>query len=90
MVSIMKLWTPLLVTLVCTVLLSVLGGMKEKHTHGEEMLLAECWGEPKIHECAKKCTRTFKCLERNHTCCWTYCGNICWENAVINERLLNP
>eukprot|EP00069_Balaena_mysticetus_P009520 bmy_06269T0 len=46
-----------------------------------ELLLQECWGQPTVQECAKKCSRTFRCVEINHTCCWTYCGNICWENT---------
>lgn len=48
----------------------------------EELLLEECWGQPKANDCSKKCSRTFKCIHRNHTCCWTYCGNICAENGV--------
>ena len=50
-----------------------------------ELLLQECWGQPTVQECAKKCSRTFRCVEINHTCCWTYCGNICWENTVSLE-----
>ncbi|XP_054945832.1 uncharacterized protein [Physeter macrocephalus] len=65
----------------CMVLLSVLGGMKEKHNRRGELLLQECWGQPTVQECAKQCSRTFRCVEINHTCCWTYCGNICWENT---------
>lgn len=48
----------------------------------KELLLEECWGQPKANDCAKKCSRTFKCIYKNHTCCWTYCGNICVENGV--------
>ncbi|KAM9058994.1 uncharacterized protein AAG666_025190 isoform 2-T3 [Megaptera novaeangliae] len=81
MVNSMKCWTPLLVMFLCMVLLSVLGGMKEKHNRRGELLLQECWGQPTVQECAKKCSRTFRCVEINHTCCWTYCGNICWENT---------
>ncbi|KAM9058997.1 protein WFDC11-like isoform 5-T6 [Megaptera novaeangliae] len=82
MVNSMKCWTPLLVMFLCMVLLSVLGGMKEKHNRRGELLLQECWGQPTVQECAKKCSRTFRCVEINHTCCWTYCGNICWENTA--------
>ncbi|XP_057560019.1 protein WFDC11 [Hippopotamus amphibius kiboko] len=81
MVNIMKFWTPLLMMFLCVVLLSVLGGMKEKHNHRGELLLPECWGWPTLQECAKRCSRTFRCIEINHTCCWAYCGNICWENT---------
>ncbi|XP_007185461.1 protein WFDC11 isoform X3 [Balaenoptera acutorostrata] len=90
MVNSMKCWTPLLMMFLCMVLLSVLGGMKEKHNHRGELLLQECWGQPTVQECAKKCSRTFRCVEINHTCCWTYCGNICWENTIITERQLKP
>eukprot|EP00070_Physeter_catodon_P047180 XP_028354074.1 uncharacterized protein LOC114483934 isoform X2 [Physeter catodon] len=78
----MKCWTPLLMMFLCMVLLSVLGGMKEKHNRRGELLLQECWGQPTVQECAKQCSRTFRCVEINHTCCWTYCGNICWENTA--------
>uniref|UniRef100_A0A8C3YHE2 WAP four-disulfide core domain 11 n=1 Tax=Catagonus wagneri TaxID=51154 RepID=A0A8C3YHE2_9CETA len=83
MVNIMKLWTPLLMTFLCMVLLSVLGAMKEKHSR--KLLLQECWGLPNVQECDKRCSRSFRCVGINHTCCWTYCGNICWENIVITE-----
>ncbi|XP_039105361.1 protein WFDC11-like [Hyaena hyaena] len=92
-VSIMKLWTPQLMIFLCMVLLSVLGGMKKKHSW-DETLIEECWGDPTVVECTKKCSRTFKCVDKNHTCCWTYCGNICWKNKVsweeIFERRLKP
>ncbi|XP_078300164.1 uncharacterized protein LOC144615872 isoform X1 [Panthera onca] len=88
-VSIMKLWTPQLMTFLCMVLPSVLGVIKEKHNWAE-MLLEECWGQPNVLECTKKCSGTFKCINKNHTCCWTYCGNICWKNKEIFERRLKP
>ncbi|XP_045300393.1 protein WFDC11 isoform X1 [Leopardus geoffroyi] len=88
-VSIMKLWTPQLMTFLCMVLLSVLGVIKEKHSWAE-MLLEECWGQPNVLECTKKCSGTFKCINKNHICCWTYCGNICWKNKEIFERHLKP
>ncbi|XP_058419400.1 protein WFDC11-like [Diceros bicornis minor] len=78
-VSIMKLRPPLLMTFLCMVLLSVLGGIKKKHGQ-DEMLIEECWGDPMVYECTKKCSRTFRCVDINHTCCWSYCGNICWKN----------
>ncbi|XP_044909482.1 protein WFDC11 isoform X6 [Felis catus] len=88
-VSIMKLWMPQLMTFLCMVLLSVLGVIKEKHSWAE-MLLEECWGQPNVLECTKKCSGTFKCINKNYTCCWTYCGNICWKNKEIFERHLKP
>ncbi|XP_020933640.1 protein WFDC11 isoform X1 [Sus scrofa] len=90
MVNVMKLWTPLLMTLLCVVLLSARGAIKEKHSNREKSLLQECWGLPNVHECDKRCSRTFRCVDINHTCCWTYCGNICWKNTVITERQLKP
>ncbi|XP_037667500.1 protein WFDC11 isoform X2 [Choloepus didactylus] len=84
MVSKRKTWMPLIVTCLCVVLLSVLGEMKRKHGKGED-LLEECWGEPKVADCTRKCSRNFKCENRNYSCCWTYCGNICWKNKVSWE-----
>ncbi|XP_070657872.1 protein WFDC11 isoform X1 [Bos indicus] len=85
MVNIMKFGTPLLMMLLCMVLLSVLGGVKERYSSRRELLLQECWGQPTIRECNNKCSRNFRCVKINHTCCWTYCGNICWENTVSLE-----
>ncbi|XP_003787872.1 protein WFDC11 [Otolemur garnettii] len=81
MVNIMKLWISLVMTFVCVVPLFVLGSLRKPNEKGE-LQLAECWGQPNVEECTKTCSRTFKCKEPNHTCCWTYCGNICWENDV--------
>uniref|UniRef100_A0A8C9PBE2 Protein WFDC11 n=1 Tax=Spermophilus dauricus TaxID=99837 RepID=A0A8C9PBE2_SPEDA len=85
-VSIMKSQIPLYLTFLCGVLLSVLGEMKSQHD--DDLLVEECSGEPNIVDCAKKCSRTFKCAQKNHVCCWTYCGNICWEKC--EERAESP
>ncbi|XP_019492455.1 PREDICTED: protein WFDC11 [Hipposideros armiger] len=85
MVSIMKLWTPLHMTCLCMALLSVLGAFKDKPVIGDEILLVECWGYPTINDCTKKCSKTFKCINEEQTCCWTYCGNICWKTPVSWE-----
>ncbi|XP_036100568.1 protein WFDC11 [Molossus molossus] len=90
MVSIMKLWTPLLVTVLCMVLLSVLGDLKEKPIDRDNTLIEECWGYPNIHDCTKKCSKTFKCSKKNYICCWTYCGNICWQTRKTYKRSLKP
>ncbi|KAM9681887.1 protein WFDC11 isoform 1-T2 [Dama dama] len=87
MVNIMKFWTPLPVMFLCMVLLSVLGGVKERYNRGE-LFLDECWGEPTIRDCSKRCSRSFRCVKINHTCCWTYCGNICWENTISSWSFL--
>ena len=47
MVNSMKCWTPLLMMFLCMVLLSVLGGMKEKHNHRWWGWVGDqkgCWG----------------------------------------------
>ncbi|XP_005688660.3 PREDICTED: protein WFDC11 [Capra hircus] len=85
-VNIMKFWTPLLMIFLCMVLLSVLGGVKERHSSRGDLFLQECWGDPTIRECKNRCSKNFRCVKINHTCCWTYCGNICWENTLITEE----
>ncbi|XP_026264135.2 protein WFDC11-like [Urocitellus parryii] len=87
-VSIMESRMPLSLTLLCVVLLCVLGEMKSKHDvplSGDELLVEECSGEPNRVDCAQKCSRTFKCAQKNHMCCWTYCGNICWEREYLEN-----
>ncbi|XP_040588863.1 protein WFDC11-like [Mesocricetus auratus] len=73
-----------IVVFLCMLLLPARGG-KKTYSQGE-LLLEECWGQPKANDCTKRCSRTFKCIHRNHTCCWTYCGNICAENGKFFER----
>ncbi|XP_012495881.1 PREDICTED: protein WFDC11 [Propithecus coquereli] len=80
MVGIMKLCIPLLVTFFCVVLPSVLGAWKKSCVSRDDLLIEECWGQPNVEECTRKCSKTLKCEDRTKTCCWTYCGNICWEN----------
>ncbi|XP_029775062.1 uncharacterized protein LOC115275437 isoform X5 [Suricata suricatta] len=77
MISIMKLWTPQLMILLSSSRITSI-------TVGNS-LLEECWGLPKAVECTIKCSRTFSCVNKNHTCCWTYCGNVCWKK----KRSLN-
>ncbi|CAH6776810.1 protein WFDC11 [Phodopus roborovskii] len=76
----------LFAVLLCMLLLPALGGNKKKKYSQGELLLEECWGQPKANDCTKRCSRTFKCVYRNHTCCWTYCGNICAEIGKFFER----
>ncbi|XP_028724447.1 protein WFDC11-like [Peromyscus leucopus] len=66
----------LLVLFLCVLLLPAPGWKKKKYSQ-RELSLQECWGQPKVNDCRKKCSRRFRCLQKNHTCCWTYCGNIC-------------
>ncbi|XP_037357533.1 protein WFDC11 [Talpa occidentalis] len=74
----MKFWTLILMASFCMTL-SVLGALKRRYSEAE-MTIEECRGEADVLQCTKVCSKTFKCMEVNHTCCWTYCGNICWEN----------
>ncbi|XP_008050203.2 protein WFDC11 [Carlito syrichta] len=83
-VSIMKLWLPLLMTIICMVLLSVWGGMRKKY-RPDEVLLSECWGQPNVRNCTLKCSKLLRCENPEYTCCWTYCGNICWKNDEVIE-----
>ncbi|XP_066093279.1 uncharacterized protein [Saccopteryx bilineata] len=82
-VGTMKLWISLLMTSLCMVLLSVLGEIKERPGKGNKELIEECWGDPNVNECSKKCSKSFKCVNVNYTCCWTYCGNICWKRRSL-------
>nr|XP_012598349.1 protein WFDC11 [Microcebus murinus] len=89
MVSTMKLCIPLLTTSFCAMLLSVLGSLEKPCASEREMLLEECWGQPKVKECTRTCSRTLRCEDKNQKCCWSYCGNICWdENDKSLTRLL--
>ncbi|XP_004687089.1 PREDICTED: protein WFDC11 [Condylura cristata] len=72
----MKFWTSVLMASFCVTLLSVMGGLKENYAD-IEMIIEECRGEANVQQCAKRCSKTFKCADVNHTCCWTHCGNIC-------------
>ncbi|XP_058989531.1 protein WFDC9 [Mustela nigripes] len=40
----------------------------------------QCWVQPPLKYCAKRCTKLLECLSLNHTCCWTFCGNVCLDN----------
>ncbi|XP_035302903.1 protein WFDC11 [Cricetulus griseus] len=73
------------VVFLCVLLLPALAGRKKKYSEGE-LLLEECWGQPKANDCTKRCSRTFKCVHKSYKCCWTYCGNICAETGKFYER----
>ncbi|XP_058535791.1 protein WFDC9 isoform X1 [Ochotona princeps] len=70
------------------VLLPVLGGHKYKHHM--EFEINQCWVQPPEQYCRKRCTRGNSCLQDNHTCCWTYCGNICLNNNEPFKTMLKP
>ncbi|XP_016050480.1 protein WFDC9 [Erinaceus europaeus] len=58
--------------------LPVQGDFRSKSSGNRE--ISQCWVQPPEDYCAKRCTRLEKCSYPNHTCCWTYCGNICLDN----------
>lgn len=47
---------------------------------GEIKEIDQCWVQPPTRFCGKRCTKVHGCVRPNHTCCWTYCGNICLDN----------
>ncbi|XP_055977448.1 protein WFDC9-like [Sorex fumeus] len=51
--------------------------------------IEQCWVQPTPKYCRKKCTKTRECLLVNHTCCWTYCGEICMDNGEPFTSLLD-
>ncbi|XP_074173969.1 protein WFDC9 [Rhinolophus sinicus] len=77
----MKPWALLRIILICGVvmLLPVLGGIRKKPL-SEERKIEQCWIQPPLKYCAKRCTKSQGCVYLNHTCCWTFCGNICLDN----------
>ncbi|XP_054430007.1 protein WFDC9 [Pteronotus mesoamericanus] len=79
----MKPWVLLLIVCVCGVvmLLPVLGGVRNKLFFPDRVReIEQCWVQPPIKYCAKRCTKVRGCTKQNYTCCWTFCGNICLEN----------
>ncbi|XP_077905212.1 protein WFDC9 [Ictidomys tridecemlineatus] len=56
----------------------------------EEKETEQCWVQPPSKFCEKRCTKSLSCLIPNHTCCWTYCGNICLDNEEPMKTMLNP
>ncbi|KAM7125616.1 protein WFDC9 [Molossus nigricans] len=77
----MKPWVLLLTMSICwvVILLPVLGGIR-KITSFQVKEVEQCWVHPPVMFCEKRCTRSHTCLRINHTCCWTFCGNICLDN----------
>ncbi|CAH6776812.1 protein WFDC9 [Phodopus roborovskii] len=67
------------------VFLYVLGSFN-KHDEAEE--IDQCWVQPPTRFCGKRCTRVQRCVTPNHTCCWTYCGNICLDNEEPFKTLM--
>ncbi|XP_019492453.1 PREDICTED: protein WFDC9 [Hipposideros armiger] len=79
----MKPWVLLLIILICGVvtLLPVLGGIRRNHDFPVERRETEqCWVQPPPQHCEKRCSKSHGCMDVNHTCCWTFCGEICLDN----------
>ncbi|XP_032255658.1 protein WFDC9 [Phoca vitulina] len=89
----MKPWVLLHVMLIYGVvmLLPVLGGLKnETFFPAGRIVTEQCWVQPPLKYCEKRCTKLQECLSPNHTCCWTFCGNICLDNREPFKSMLNP
>ncbi|XP_021518956.1 protein WFDC9 [Meriones unguiculatus] len=65
------------------VFLHVLGSLRDKIQE-----IDQCWVQPPTRFCGKRCTKVQNCVSPNHTCCWTYCGNICLDNAEPFKSLM--
>ncbi|MBZ3890127.1 Protein WFDC9, partial [Sciurus carolinensis] len=50
----------------------------------------QCWVQPPSKYCEERCKRDQSCSSPNHTCCWTYCGNICLDNEEPMKTMLTP
>ncbi|XP_064429621.1 protein WFDC9-like [Mirounga angustirostris] len=97
----MKPWVLLLIMLIYGVVMlpPVLGGLKnETFCRWYDMGgggSAQAWHvwvlvQPPLKYCEKRCTKLQECLSPNHTCCWTFCGNICLDNREPFKSMLNP
>ncbi|XP_062058551.1 protein WFDC9 [Lepus europaeus] len=84
----MKFWILLLLVLTheVMVLLSVLGGHKTEN----DKEIEQCWVQPPEKHCKQRCTKEHSCPRLNHTCCWTFCGNICLDNQEPFRTMLSP
>ncbi|XP_005392637.1 PREDICTED: protein WFDC9 [Chinchilla lanigera] len=64
--------------------------MEFNYDKAEVREIDECWVQPPSQYCANRCTRIMSCLNPNHTCCWTYCGNICLDKEEPFKSMLLP
>uniref|UniRef100_A0A8D2AIQ6 WAP four-disulfide core domain 9 n=1 Tax=Sciurus vulgaris TaxID=55149 RepID=A0A8D2AIQ6_SCIVU len=86
----MKLWILLLIW-GAVMLLPVLGSFRDKDQFPvEEKETEQCWVQPPSKYCEERCKRDQSCSSPNHTCCWTYCGNICLDNEEPMKTMLTP
>ncbi|XP_032119591.1 protein WFDC9 [Sapajus apella] len=89
----MKPWILLLTMFISGVLmlLPVLGGLSFEDPLPEEIRETyQCWVQPSFKFCEKRCTKINTCVLPNHTCCWTYCGDICLDNEEPFKTMLKP
>ncbi|XP_036681111.1 protein WFDC9 [Balaenoptera musculus] len=85
----------IMLTCEVVMLLPALGGLKHKpffvggwtlpnstvSIPAELRDIDQCWVQPSsLTYCLKRCTKAKGCSFPNHTCCWTYCGDICLDN----------
>ncbi|XP_035866026.1 protein WFDC9 [Phyllostomus discolor] len=71
-------WGLLLILCICglKMLRPVLGSIRNKLLY-EVKDVKQCWVQPPPEYCAKRCNKLNGCIQSDHTCCWTFCGNIC-------------
>ncbi|XP_025255782.1 protein WFDC9 [Theropithecus gelada] len=89
----MKPWIPPLIMFISGVvmLLPVLGSLWTRDPLLDLIQQTEqCWVQPPYKYCEKRCTKIRTCIRPNHTCCWTYCGNICLDNEEPLKSMLDP
>ncbi|XP_024415059.2 protein WFDC9 [Desmodus rotundus] len=86
----MKPWVLLLIMCICGVetLPPVLGGVRNKLLY-EVRTIEQCWVQPPMKYCAQRCTKLRGCIRPNHSCCWTFCGNICLNNEEPFASILS-
>ncbi|XP_006154557.1 protein WFDC9 [Tupaia chinensis] len=86
----MNPWILLLIILAYEVMtiLPVLGGLKSRFS-SEIKEIEQCWVQPPSEYCGKRCAKAQTCSYPNHTCCWTFCGNICLDNEEPFKSMLN-
>ncbi|XP_051700955.2 protein WFDC9 [Oryctolagus cuniculus] len=87
----MVLWILLLIVLTheVMVLLPMLGGHETK-SNVDDIEIEQCWVQPPEKYCRQRCTKEHSCPRLNHTCCWTFCGNICLDNEEPFRTMLRP
>ncbi|XP_020023600.1 protein WFDC9 [Castor canadensis] len=70
------------------IFLSVLGSLRHRNDRIREV--DQCWVQPPLKYCMRRCTRIQSCSTPNYTCCWTFCGNICLDNDEPFKTMMGP